>query len=70
MTETAAALRGDGPFIVGAHERPDGDSVGSLLALVRWLRARGRRADAVVPGGVPEPYSSLPGADEALEGSR
>ncbi|MBD3368181.1 MAG: bifunctional oligoribonuclease/PAP phosphatase NrnA [Candidatus Eisenbacteria bacterium] len=66
-TEAAETLRGEGPFIVGAHERPDGDSVGSMLALVRWLRERGRKADAVVPGGVPDPYAALPGAGDVLD---
>jgi phosphoesterase RecJ-like protein len=61
--ETLTAIRSDGPFVLGAHERPDGDSVGSMLALSRWLENRGRDVAAVFPRGVPEPYADLPGAD-------
>jgi phosphoesterase RecJ-like protein len=65
-TEMRAALSRDGRYLIGAHERPDGDSVGSMLALRRWLRARGAPADVVVPGGVGAPYDVLPDAKGAL----
>lgn len=66
-TEIRAAIRTDGRYIVAGHERPDGDSVGSMLALVRWLETRGAHAVAVFPNAVPEPYSALPGADDVLD---
>ena len=66
MTEMASAILSDGPFFVGSHQRPDGDSVGSSLALVRWLRTRGIESGAVFPNGVPAPYASLPGATDTL----
>ncbi len=32
----------DGGFVVATHENPDGDAIGSMLAMARGLRARGR----------------------------
>jgi phosphoesterase RecJ-like protein len=61
-----AALEGAGPFVVAAHDRPDGDSVGASLGLASWLRSRGARADVVAPQGIPPPYDFLPGAGAAL----
>ncbi len=41
--EIAAWLRADtGPLIVATHRNPDGDAIGSLLAMARALRAAGR----------------------------
>jgi len=50
-------------FVV-AHERPDGDAVGSLLALSLALRALGKQATPVLVDGVPARFRFLPGAGE------
>jgi phosphoesterase RecJ-like protein len=47
---------------VVSHERPDGDAVGSLLALSLALRAAGKRVDAILPDGLPSRFRFLPGA--------
>lgn len=47
---------------VVSHERPDGDAVGSLLALSLALRRVGKRAEAVLPDGLPARFRFLPGA--------
>ena len=57
------ALGGPGPFVVTSHRRPDGDSLGSTLALVVWLRERGAHVTGVSADGVPAPYTFLPSAD-------
>jgi phosphoesterase RecJ-like protein len=47
---------------VVSHERPDGDAVGSLLALSLALRAAGKGVDAILPDGLPSRFRFLPGA--------
>jgi len=49
---------------VVAHERPDGDAVGSMLALCLSLRERGKQAHPVLAGGLPGRYAFLPGSEE------
>jgi bifunctional oligoribonuclease and PAP phosphatase NrnA len=55
----------DGVVIV-THERPDGDAVGSLLALSLSLQRLGKHPLSIMDGGVPERYAWLPGADSVL----
>lgn len=47
---------------VVSHERPDGDAVGSALAVALSLRLAGKHAEAVFPDGLPARYRFLPGA--------
>lgn len=51
-------------FAVISHVSPDGDTVGSALALCRMLRAMGKTADPVCDCAVPEIYRFLPGWEE------
>ncbi len=45
VADVAARLRDDpGPYIVATHRNPDGDAIGSALAVARALRAHGREA--------------------------
>ena len=48
------------------HVSPDGDCLGSTLALARVLRARGQRAVVASSDGVPEMYRFLPGAEQVV----
>ncbi len=48
------------------HVSPDGDCLGSTLALARALRARGQRAVVASSDGVPAMYRFLPGADQIV----
>lgn len=54
-------------IVVLGHERPDGDSVGSMLGLTLALRQRGQTAVAVSSSGIPSRFGFLPGAGEVLE---
>jgi len=54
--------------LVVTHERPDGDAIGSLLGLTLSLRKQGKRAVAVIPGGLPERFASLPGGEWVRSG--
>jgi len=60
--EVQRALEGSGPFLITGHLNPDGDSLGTALALAAWLRGRGEPAHVVSVGGVPGSYGFLPGA--------
>jgi phosphoesterase RecJ-like protein len=56
------ALREGEKFLVCSHSRPDGDAVGSMLAMGMLLRQMGKRAEIVAADRVPAVYRSLPGA--------
>jgi len=60
------ALRSDGPFLLTSHEHPDGDSIGSMLALHRWFVSRGVPSTPISLDGVPEPYTFVPSADAVV----
>jgi bifunctional oligoribonuclease and PAP phosphatase NrnA len=49
-------------FLVCSHSRPDGDAVGSVLAMGMFLEQMGKRADLFTADRVPAPYRKLPGA--------
>ncbi len=53
-------------IIVAGHINPDGDCIGSLLALGQGLRQLGKIVTMVSPGGVPMRYRGLPGANEIV----
>jgi len=51
-------------FLVCSHSRPDGDALGSMLAMGMLLKQMGKRADLVTADRLPVVYRNLPGADE------
>ena len=51
-------------FLVTSHARPDGDAIGSVLAVRELLRALGKNVDAVMSDPVPVIYQPLPFADQ------
>lgn len=53
-------LRDRDRFLVTAHARPDGDAIGSVLALAMLLRQLGKQVDAVLADPVPVIYRTLP----------
>jgi phosphoesterase RecJ-like protein len=70
MTETiqsiAEAIRGNDSFLLTTHEGPDGDAVGSSLALASILRKSGKDVVVHYRDPVPDLYRFLPGADSVL----
>lgn len=71
MTETIQSIvkeiRNAGSFLLTSHESPDGDAVGSTLALASFLRRIGKDVCVHFRDPVPELYSFLPGADTVLD---
>lgn len=51
-------------FLVCSHSRPDGDAVGSVLAMGMLLKALGKHVDMVTADRIPAVYRNLPHADE------
>ena len=49
--------------VVLTHSRPDGDAMGSSLALSLFLKACGKKATVVVPNEYPPFLAWLPGID-------
>ncbi|MDP1568905.1 MAG: bifunctional oligoribonuclease/PAP phosphatase NrnA [Vicinamibacterales bacterium] len=63
LAPIAARLHDGHRFIVSSHERPDGDAIGSGLAMVYALRALGKDAHMVM-ADLPAPYlQPFPGVD-------
>src|SRR5919205_776468 len=61
----ADALQRHDRFLVVTHENPDGDALGSLLAISLALRELGKDAVMYLPGQTPLPqeYAFMPLAD-------
>ena len=53
-------------FAITSHMRPDGDGIGSGLALYWMLRSLGKDVEVVLCDRVPPAYRVLPGSDEVL----
>jgi phosphoesterase RecJ-like protein len=53
-------------FLVVAHARPDGDSVGSMLALSHMLKSAGKEPLVYSQDAIPENYRFLPGSGEVV----
>lgn len=57
-------------FVVTSHVRPDGDAVGSSVAMALALRAAGKRATVVLRDALPGQYAELPEADTIVSADR
>src|SRR5215210_5406647 len=64
--EIAAAIGGHDAFLITSHARPDGDAIGSQLAMAFALDALGKRVRLVNHDPVPGPYRGFPGADRII----
>ena len=56
----ADALRANQRFVIVSHVRPDGDALGSQLALVHSLRQMGKEVVAWNQDGAPAKFAFLP----------
>ena len=50
-------------IVILTHENPDGDAIGSSLAMYITLKKLGKQVDVIIPE-MPKAYSFLPGAEE------
>jgi phosphoesterase RecJ-like protein len=56
-------IRSDRKFLIGCHVHPDGDAIGSLLAVGLLLRETGKQAEMICSEGVPSVYRFLEGSE-------
>ncbi len=61
------AIRSHPRLLITSHARPDGDAVGSVLALSLLLRQLGHETTIVLADPVPRIYRNLPSVDQVLE---
>lgn len=66
LKETADCLKNADSVIITAHVSPDGDAIGSTLALCAYMRGIGKKADVVIDDELPRSMSFLPGYDDIL----
>lgn len=64
MDAVLKVLRKGRRFLVCSHARPDGDAVGSMLAMGMFIEQMGKHADLVMADQIPKVYCGLPGAKE------
>ena len=71
MTETIQqiidVIRSSTSFLLTTHEGPDGDAIGSSLALASFLRNIGKDVTVHYQDRVPDLYTFIPGADTVLQ---
>lgn len=56
LAEVAALISNNDNFLIVTHEHPDGDALGSVFAMLCFLRQNGKRADAFLPEPLPAKY--------------
>jgi len=61
VLEIVEAMRSYERFVVSSHARPDGDSIGSALAMAYALRFLGKTVRVVNSDRAPAPFLALPG---------
>jgi bifunctional oligoribonuclease and PAP phosphatase NrnA len=59
----AAAIRARGAFLVTSHARPDGDAIGSSLALALALERLDKRVRVILRDPTPLQYADFPAVD-------
>lgn len=70
MEQVLEQIRQRRQFLLSSHARPDGDAIGSVLALSGILRMLDKTADVVMSDPVPVIYKPLPYADSIIHCSR
>ena len=53
-------------IFITTHHKPDGDAIGSMMALALYLRKKGHTAIAVSPGDIPDFLEWMPGVETML----
>jgi len=60
IDDLLAVFRSHPRFLLASHTRPDGDAIGSVLALAEVLDQLGCQADIVFADPIPSSYNTLP----------
>src|SRR2546425_1144575 len=62
--EVGARIREGRNFLITSHRNPDGDALGSGIALQGLIRKLGKSARVTVRDGFSKPLHNIPGAQE------
>ena len=68
--ELLSVFKEEGPFLIAAHIDPDGDAVGSVLALSDALEAIGKKTFLYSRDPVPKYFKFMPGRKKFISGLR
>src|SRR5262245_43343535 len=63
LSQICDAIHSRQRFLISSHARPDGDSIGSQLAMMYALEALGKEVRVVNADPAPAQYSEFPGFD-------
>jgi phosphoesterase RecJ-like protein len=63
LAAVVAALSERQSFVITSHARPDGDAIGSSMALALALERLNKRARVILRDPIPAPYAGFPGID-------
>ena len=66
MKDVAAAINSGTDFVVATHVNPDGDALGSAIALSMALESMGKKVLVFDRDGVPATYDFIPGAERVM----
>jgi phosphoesterase RecJ-like protein len=70
LRQAGEAIEQVATVVIASHTRPDGDALGSQIALAESLRETGKTVVSIHEDGVPERYAFLPGSDRILRPGR
>ncbi len=66
LKESWSKLLAGHSYILACHQRPDGDTLGSALALAHMLRRMGKDVVVISEDGVPENYTFIPESETVI----
>ena len=66
MNEIHSYIQHATKVAIFTHQSPDGDAMGSSLAMYHYIRSLGKEAQVVVPNAFPDFLAWMPGADTVM----
>ena len=66
MTSIHTFIQSAQHVVLLTHQSPDGDAMGSSLAMYHYIKLLGKEAQVIVPNAFPDFLAWMPGADSVL----
>ncbi len=66
VSEISSILSEPKKILITTHYNPDGDAIGSSLALYHYLKKKGHSVNVLIPNDVPEFLGWMPGLEDAV----
>ncbi len=70
LSELSQLLNKPLPIIITTHKSPDGDAMGSSLALYHFLNNRGHKVKVITPNAWPDNLSWMPGIETCINAEK